>query len=91
MKRSENEFVPFSTSLNAEPGGAGAIDASASGGFSRVLVAGLLVVGAAVLAVIGTPPVDRDVPCDTSPGGLLRTITPRSMYNTPGLGRLTRP
>jgi hypothetical protein len=25
-----------------------------------------------------------DVPCDTSPGGLFRTMTPRSSYNTPG-------
>ena len=30
-----------------------------------------------------------DVPCDTSPGGLFKTITPRSTYNTntPGLPR----
>jgi hypothetical protein len=29
------------------------------------------------------PAAGLDVPCDTSPGGLFRAITPRSLYNTP--------
>jgi hypothetical protein len=40
--------------------------------------------GGAVSGIFFGPAVVLDVPCDTSPGGLFRTITPRSLYNTLG-------
>jgi len=69
------KFVPSSTSLNAvRARGAGAAAA-------MLLVAVLAAAGVLLVLVL--------VPCDTSPGGLLTTMTPRSTYKTvtPGCGR----
>jgi hypothetical protein len=67
--------------LNADSGGAGggSIDTPAAG---RSFVAFNVAVPVLVIDVV-------DMPCDTSPGGLFKTITPRSTYNTntPGLPR----
>lgn len=71
--------VPASTSLNAVPAkGAGS---AAATGMLRVAV--LAAAATAVLLQLVL------VPCDTSPGGLLTTMRPRSTYKTvtPGCGR----
>ena len=40
--------------------------------------------GGAARGIFFVPAAVLDVPCDTSPGGLFRAITARSLYNTPG-------
>ena len=40
--------------------------------------------GGTVCGIFFVPAAVLDAPCDTSPGGLFRAITPWSLYNTPG-------
>src|SRR6266851_7086602 len=74
-KKKREKFVPSSTSLNADSGGGIATPAA-----GRSFVAFNAAVPILAIDVV-------DVPCDTSPGGLFKTITPRSTYNAPGLPR----